>query len=245
MTRSSSPGSPNPIRKQTRISGVPRKTSVYAIARPRNGAAPRPGSPRTMATPSASTSTSASATTIIFRFSLKPAQTSGSASRKLCGLKNDSRTSRRAFIRATSLLQRRLLQRRHLREVDREPLLLQGLDLPALPQLVDLRVDHRLELRVVRQHAAVLLVRDHLSGDGAVRQRPGLLLGGDDRHVEDQGLAAVDVHRRERRDRRLVDERRLRRMQLRLDPVEAGGVRLRARLELAEVGEALGGSGLG
>src|SRR3954471_6474263 len=234
MTRSSSPGSPNPIRKQTRTSGVPRKAAVYAIARPRNGAAPRPGSPRTMATPRASTSTSASATTIIFRFSLKPAQTSGSASRKLCGLKNDSRTSRRAFIRATSLL-----QRRHLREVDREPLLLQGLDLPALPQLVDLRVDHRLELRVVRQHAAVLLVGDHLSGDGAVRRRSRLLLGGDDRHVEDQGLAAVDVHRRERRDRRLVDERRLRRTQLRLDPVEAGGVRLRARLELAEVGEAL------
>ncbi len=78
---------------------MPRKTSVYTIARARSGFAPRPGSPRTTASPSASTSTSASETIISLMFTWKPAHTSGSASRKSCGLKNFWRTSCMRYFR--------------------------------------------------------------------------------------------------------------------------------------------------
>src|SRR5947199_10508022 len=100
--------------------------------------------------PRASTSTSASAITIIFRFTWKPAQTSGSASRKLCGLKNLSRTSRRACI------VRALFQVRQLREVDCEPLLLQLGDRAVRPELLDRGVDQRLQLRALLEDGAVL-----------------------------------------------------------------------------------------
>ena len=66
--------------------------SVYTTARPRSGAAPRPGRPRTIAIASAKTSTSASARNIIFRFTVNPDQTSGSDSRALDGLKKAWRT---------------------------------------------------------------------------------------------------------------------------------------------------------
>src|SRR4051812_26152859 len=226
------PGSPNPTRNATMMIGVPRKKSVYATAKTRNGAAPRPGRPRTMAMPRASTRTSVSAITIIRMFTWKPAQTSGSASLKLCGLKNLSRTSRRAFISS-------LLQYGHLREVDREPLLLQLRDRPVRPQRLDCRVDHRLQLRALLEHRAVLLVRDDLSRDGAVLAGARLPLARDDRRVEDQCVALVDLHGGERGGRRRIGERRLRRMELRLDPVEAGRVRLRAGLHLLQVREAV------
>src|SRR3954471_7268319 len=225
------PGRPNPTRNATMMIGVPRKKSVYATAKTRNGAAPRPGRPRTMAMPRASTRTSASAITIIRMFTWKPAQTSGSASLKLCGLKNLSRTSRRAFISS-------LLQYGHLREVDREPLLLQLRDRPVRPQRLDRRVDHRLQLRALLEHRAVLLVRDDLSRNGAVLAGARLTLARDDRRVEDQRRALVDLHGRERGRRRRIGKRRLRRMELRLDPVEAGRVRLRAGLHLLQVREA-------
>ena len=76
------------MKNATMMIGVPRKKSVYAIARARSGFAPGPGRPRTIASASANTRTSASAITIMWRFTWKPAHTSGSASVKLCGLKN-------------------------------------------------------------------------------------------------------------------------------------------------------------
>ena len=71
---------------------MPRNRSVYTTARPRSGAAPRPGRPRTIAIASAKTSTSASARNIIFRFTVNPDQTSGRDSRALDGLKKAWRT---------------------------------------------------------------------------------------------------------------------------------------------------------
>src|SRR5205085_3069021 len=66
-----------------------------------------------------------------------------------------------------------------------------------------------------------------------------LLLEADERHVEDQRLAAVDLNRLIRRGRGREGQRRLRRVQLRLDPVEARRIRLRAQLQLPQVGEAV------
>src|SRR5437764_14902227 len=172
---SCNPGRPKPTRNATMMIGVPRKKSVYATAKTRNGAAPRPGRPRTMAMPRASTRTSASAITIIRMFTWKPAQTSGSASLKLCGLKNLSRTSRRAC------MSRGLLQDGDLGEVDREPLLLQLRDRPVRPELLDRCVELRNELRALLEDSAVLLVRDDLAGNGAVLAGVRLALRRDDR----------------------------------------------------------------
>src|SRR5581483_7814815 len=196
------------------------------IARTRNGAAPRPGNPRTTAIASARISTRISATTISFRLTWKPAHTFGSATRKLNGEKNVWRT---AFML--------LVKDRDLREVDVEPLLLQLRDRAVRPQLLDLRVHERRELRALLEHGAVLLVRDDLRGDRAVVVRACLLLGRDDRRVEDERVAAADVHGHERGGRRLVDQRRLRRMQVLLDPEQAGRVGLRAGLQVLQVGD--------
>ena len=84
-----SPGSPKPTRNATRINGVPRKKSVYTIARARSGLAPRPGRPRTTAMARAKTSTSASATTISLRFTWKPAQMFGNDISKIVWREED------------------------------------------------------------------------------------------------------------------------------------------------------------
>ena len=87
------------------------------------------------------------------------------------------------------------------------------------------------------KHGAVLLVRDDLAGDRAVPGRACLLLGRDDRRVHDERVALADLHRDERGGGRLVDERCLRRVQLLLDPGEAGRVGLRAGLQSLQIGE--------
>src|SRR4051794_34777362 len=183
--------------------------------------------------PSAKTSTSASAANIISRFSLKPAQRSGSASRALEGLKKAWRT----LCRASTC--RRLLQVRQLREVEVEPLLLQLRDRAVRPQLLDPGVQLRGQLAALLEHGAVLLVGHDLAADRPVGARLRLLLRGNDRRVEHERVAAADLDGSERRGRGLVDERRLARVKLRLDEVEAGRVRLGARLQLLQVGEAL------
>src|SRR5437763_7745729 len=190
--------------------------------------------------PSASTRTSTSATNIILRFTWKPAHTSGSATRKLCGLKNALRTSWNACTGRPPGSVYSLLERRDLREVQVEPLRLELRDRPVLRQRPDRTADHRRQLRVLLEHGAVLLLRHDLAGDRPVRGRLRLLLQRDDRDVEDERLAATDLHRRERRGRRLVDERLLQRLEPRLDVVEPGRVDLSAGLHLLEVGEALG-----
>src|ERR1700730_488166 len=234
MTFSWSPGSQRPRRYATRMSGVPRKRSVYTTARPRSGAAPRPGRPRTIAIASANTSTSPSARNIIFRFTVNPAHTSGSERRALDGLKKAWRT-----LWSACTVRSFLFQVRELGEVEVEPLLLELGDRPVGPELLDRGVELRCQLRALWQDGTVLLVGDDLAAYGPVGARLGLLLRGDDRRVEDERLAAIDLHGSERRGRRLVDERLLRRVQLRLDVVEARRRGLGAGLQLLQVGEAL------
>src|SRR5436853_1694007 len=106
-------------------------------ARARSGHAPRPGSPLTTAIPSASASTSSSATTIMRMFVWKPFHTSGNTCRNACGLKN---ASRKRCIYSS------LLQYGHLREVEVEPLLLPLRDRAVRRQRLDRSVDGRLEL---------------------------------------------------------------------------------------------------
>src|SRR6185437_12330438 len=212
--------------------GVPRKKSVYAIARARSGLAPGPGRPRTIAIPSASTSTSASAITIIFRFSWNPAQTSGMASVKLWRLK-------KAWSTCWSACIERLVQGRDLGEVEVEPLLLELADRAVLGQRGERLVDDRQQLRALLEHGAVLLVRVDLTRNGTELRRVLLLLERDERHVEDQRLAPVDLHRLICRCSARERERFFRGMERRVDPVESRRVRLRAELQLAQVGEAL------
>src|SRR6266851_469520 len=226
------PGSPNPMKNATMMIGVPRKKSVYAIARARSGLAPRPGRPRITAIASANTRTSTSATTIILRFTWKPAHTSGIASVKLCRLKNAWRTWWSACTTP-------LLQDGNQREVEVEPLLLELADRTVRDQRLHGRVHDRQELRALLKHRAVLLVRGDLAGHRPEFRRVLLLLEADERHVENQRVTLVDLHRLVGGRRRRERERLLRRVQLRLDPVEARGVRLGARLHLLQVGEAL------
>src|SRR5438045_993838 len=113
-----------------------------------------------------------------------------------------------------------LLEDRHLREVDLEPLLLELPDGSVLRQLRDRPVDDRRQLRALLQHGAVLLVRDELAGDRAERSRLRLRLEQDEWHVEDDGLAAVQLHRLVERRGRREDERLLGRLQLILDELQ-------------------------
>src|ERR1051326_1489999 len=218
--------------KATIVNGVPRKKSVYRIARPRNGFAPRPGNPLTMAMSSASTSTSASAITIMWTLIRKPDQMSGSACRNANGSANAWRT------RCTP--RPRLLEDGDLRHVDREPLLLQLRDRPVLRERANRGRHVRRQLRSLRHHSAVLLVRDDLAGDGTVRRRLRLLLRRDDRHVHDECVTASDLKRREGR-RGLREDLDVRRVQLVLRVVEAGRRRLCAEADVLEVGEAVRG----
>src|ERR1022692_831826 len=160
--------------------GVPRKKSVYTIARARSGFAPGPGSPRTMAIASANTRTRTSAITIMWRFTWKPAHTSGNASVKLCGLKNAWATWCSACMS--------LVQGRDRREVEVEPLLLELGDRAVGGELLHHRVDRHRQLRALLEHRPVLLVRGDLSGHRAEPARVLLLLQRDERHVEDQRL---------------------------------------------------------
>src|SRR5438477_12810170 len=130
---------PNPTPNAARISGTTRKRSVETTARARSGTAPRPCRPRTIAIASAKTSTSASAVNISFRFTLNPAQTSGSASRAVPGLKKTSRT-------LWSACTPPLLQDRDGVEVEVEPLLLQLPDRPVVREPLDDRADLRGQL---------------------------------------------------------------------------------------------------
>src|ERR1700741_2478132 len=145
---------PKPMKNATMMIGVPRKKSGEAIARARSGLAPGPGRPRTIAIASANTSTRASAITIIFRFTWKPAHTSGIASVKLWRLKNAWRTWCSACIE--------LLQGRDLREVEVKPLLLELPDGAVGDEALHRRVHDREELRALLEHGAVLLVRHDL-----------------------------------------------------------------------------------
>src|SRR5437763_6829692 len=97
---------------------------------------------------SAKIKTSTSATTIIFRLTWKPAHTSGSATRKLCGLKKALRTSWNACtgFQPWSVS---LLQSRNCREVQVEPLLLELRDRPVLRQPLDRGADGRRQLRAL------------------------------------------------------------------------------------------------
>src|SRR5438876_6238786 len=158
-------------------------------ARARSGHAPRPGSPLTTAIPSANASTSSSATTIMRMFVWKPFHTSGNTCRNACGLKNASRKRCMAGRRRLPLL-----QYRHLREVQVEPLLLPLCDRAVRRQRLDRGVDGGLELAPLRHDGSVLLVRDDLAGDGPVGARLGLLLGRDDRDVEHERVAPVHLH---------------------------------------------------
>src|SRR2546427_4219293 len=141
----------------TIVRGVPRKKSVYRIARPRSGFVPRPGRPLTIAMSNASTSTKASAITIMWTLIRKPDQMSGSAWRNANGSANAWRTR-------CMLVRLRLLQHGDFRDVDREPLLLELPDRLVLRQRLDRGRDERRQLRSFRQHRAVLLVRDDLAG---------------------------------------------------------------------------------
>src|SRR5437879_1903468 len=185
----------------TRMSGVPRNMSVYAIASQRSGAAPRPGRPRTIASIRANTSTSASATSISSRLSLKPVHTAGTERRKSSGPKN----SCRKWPIPTSSVPRprlRLLQDRDAVRVVALPLLGELADRSVRLQRPDRLVHERDQRTMQLEDGAVPLVGVDLSDDAAVGAR---FLGGlrlDDRRVEDQGLARTGLHRVERGARR-------------------------------------------
>ena len=137
---------------------------------------------------------------------------------------------------------RPLLQDRNLREVEVEPLLLEladGAVCRSAPFIVLFTVAS--SFGALLQDGAVLLVRHDLAAQRA-RRRPASaffcrLTSGTSRISASQRLictawyAAVVVGNA---------SGAFDRMQLRLDPVEAGRVRLGARLQLLEVGEALG-----
>src|SRR5947207_4978596 len=95
-------------------------------------------------------------------FTRKPDQMSGSDWRNANGLAKSWRT------RCTAA---RLLQDGDLRDVDREPLLLELPDRLVLRQLANRLRQVRRELRPLPEHRAVLLVRDDLAGDRAVGGR--------------------------------------------------------------------------
>src|SRR2546423_4406013 len=141
----------------TIVSGVPRKKSVYRIARPRSGFAPRPGNPLTIARTSASTSTRASAITIMWTLIRKPDQMSGSAWRNANGSANAWRT--RCIVLSC------LLQHGDLRDIDCEPLLLQLADRAVRRQGLDRARDARRQLGSLRKHGAILLVGHDLTSD--------------------------------------------------------------------------------
>src|SRR5437868_7243431 len=123
-----------------------------------------------MAMSSASTSTSASAITIMWTLIRKPDQMSGSACRNANGSANAWRT------RCTLPLL--LLEDGDLRHVDREPLLLQLCDRSVLRERADRGRHVRRQLRALGHHRAGLLLRDVLARDGAVRRRLRLVLRG-------------------------------------------------------------------
>src|SRR5215213_2823841 len=76
-----------------------------------------------------------------------------------------------------------LLERRQLRGVEREPLLRLLADRAVREQLLDRLVDERAELAALLERGAVLLVRDDLPDDRAVRLRLHELLRAEDRGV--------------------------------------------------------------
>src|ERR1051325_9497548 len=145
---------------------------------------------------------------IIFRFTWKPAHTSGIASVKLCRLKNAWRTW------CSACMFSRLLQDRHRREVEVEPLLLEPADCAVPGQRLHDTVHGRQQLRALLQDGAVLLVGHYLPGHRTELRRVLLLLEADQRDVEDHRLAAVDLHRLVRGGGRREGERLLRRVQL-------------------------------
>src|SRR5882757_2077949 len=102
-----------------------------------------------IATIRANTRTSASAMNIIRRFTWKPAHTSGSASVKLCGLKNAWRTW--CSGRMSSLL-----QDRDGGEVEVEPLLLELADGAVGRERLHGRVHGPEQRRALLEHRAVL-----------------------------------------------------------------------------------------
>jgi hypothetical protein len=73
-------GRPKQTKKKTRISGMPRKKSMYTTARTRNGSPARPGATRMSTSTSAQSSTATSATSIILMLIRNPSRISG----KLC-----------------------------------------------------------------------------------------------------------------------------------------------------------------
>src|SRR5436305_1542200 len=130
--------------------------------------------------PSARTRTSTSATNIILRFTWKPAHTSGSATRKLCGLKNALRTSWNACTGRPPGSVYSLLERRDLREVQVEALRLELRD----PRV--LRDQHTLVRVQVRSREV---------------DRP--LAGGGDRRLLEGDVEVLRARREELRPRRV------------------------------------------
>src|SRR6266516_7946178 len=144
---------------------------------------------------SASTSTSASATTIILMLNWKPFQTCGTARRKSSGLKNVCRSCPTA---TSSAAASSLFQDGDLVGVVPEPPENELSDRPVLAQGGDRFADVGLQRAVLSHHGPVALVGVDLRDDATVGARLLLRLRDDDRHVEDQRLTRARLNRVER-----------------------------------------------